>query len=168
MKASRFFVSAAILSAVLLLSAACGRPKDEKAQGASGPGKTAGEAQSTSATGQHGFEPDLLLSDARTIEFAVELPLVSARLSDTDPYMAQVKLAVECSNAETRDEAEKKKKDLATTVGTLLSEKSMSALSSTAAKLQLQEDIVSRIKQRLTNQGVKQVYYLDFAIERGT
>ncbi|MBN1868099.1 hypothetical protein JW916_12510 [Candidatus Sumerlaeota bacterium] len=172
MTTSRTLACTSIFLVVVLCAAGCGRPEEGGEGGASagsssgGGDSKSGGPQSAPEANPHGFESDLLLSDARTAQFMVEMPTIEGRLSDATPYVAQVQLIVECANSETRDEVETKKETLATTLQTLLSEKNLAFISSTSGKIQFQEEAVERVKRRLTHQGVKQIHYIHFAIER--
>ena len=155
---------AAILFAATV-SASCGRPRETAEENTA-----RADDQTTSPTAEalHGFESDLLLSDARTIRFQVELPEIRAPLSDATPYNLFVRIVVECANGKTQSEVKSKKDRLAVTAQTVISEKNLAFISSVTGKIDLQDEIVAALKKELDNKAVKQVYYKNYVIERGS
>jgi len=116
------------------------------------------------------FRPELLLSDAYTMDYVVMLPpgdenplIINTKGTTTRAGRVLVRVAVECATEAAFEELEGRAKFMKRAVQMAFETRTADACRSLTGKLEIKEDIIRQIQERMKrSKGIKQVYFLEF------
>jgi hypothetical protein len=116
------------------------------------------------------FRPELLLSDAYTMDYMVLLPpederplVINMKGANAREGRVRVRVAVECASEAAFEELEGRAEFMERAVQVAFETRTADVCRSLEGKLQIKEDIIREIQERMNrSKGIKQVYFLEF------
>lgn len=168
---------------LVFLMAACSGPADsQKSKDASKPSRITAiphrdpEKKLIPSDSANDFDPALLLSGKRTVQFAVTIPRQKTKdkpvdmrilLEGPSPFVLTLRVVVECATDAARKELESKLSDMQSLIMDHVSGKTPASVASAEGQDRLREELVLLMQRQMQNKAIKQIYFIQFFVAPG-
>ena len=113
------------------------------------------------------FNPAMLVTSSRAADFKFTFPEMRVLLDDKAPFVVSTTIVAECADAKTQKELKSRFAEIRTEVTETLCTKRPQYICTTAGKMRTKEEILARIRAKLENKGIRDIYFLEFSVAPG-